>query len=93
MQYVTISQARDELATLVESAEGVIITRNGVPVSVLANFETYRSMTRTLSHLSDSANMARILASHVKVQGGEFGDFIPAEEAIKKIEEAEEVAS
>lgn len=74
MRYLSVSDARRMLADLIDAADGTVITRHGSPVSVLIDYDRYRSMELDFAFLHDP-DAARILHQHQQVQAGEVDEF------------------
>jgi len=83
MQTITYTDARNQLAGLIESATRdrvpITITRNGTGVAVLLAIEEYEAMEETLHLHSTRANTAQIqqsLADYAagRIQSGELCD-------------------
>lgn len=83
MQTISYTEARDQLAGLMEAAsrdrEPITITRNGAGKVVLLALEEYEAMEATLHLFSTPANAAQIqqsLADYAagRVQSGELCD-------------------
>lgn len=76
MKYVSMSEARDDLPALLDSPERVILTRNGKPVAVLVSLEEFRVMRATQALAGVPDELARILESHRRVQGGDLSTVV-----------------
>ena len=78
MQTVSYTDARNQLASLMESAardrEPITITRNGQGTVVLLAAEEYAAMQETLHLLSTPANAERIRAGLSDYAAGRFQD-------------------
>ena len=67
MRHLPISEVRKTLPELVESPEGVVITRHGVPTAVVLDWNRYQSMRADIELLLDP-DRERILAEHEEFQ-------------------------
>ena len=83
MQMVSYTDARNQLASLMEAAnrdrEPITITRNGEGVAVLLAADEYAAMTETLHLLSTPANAEQMRQGLVdyaagKIHSGELCD-------------------
>ena len=66
-RFVPITKAKNDLLELIrqveEIDESVAVTKNGVPVAVILNFERYEGLLETLDILSDPAAMKSLRTS------------------------------
>lgn len=74
MRQYAISEARAELLKIVGSADTVLLTRNGKPISVLMDYGLYCSVMADLELIADS-DREQILDRHEQVQRGEEEGF------------------
>jgi antitoxin YefM len=76
MKTVSYTDARNQLASLMESAsedrEPVTITRNGAAAVVLVDAEEYAAMTETMHLLSSPTNARRLAKSLNEFTTGKF---------------------
>ena len=76
MKTVSYTDARNQLASLMESAsedrEPVTITRNGAAAVVLVDAEEYAAMTETMHLLSSPANARRLAKGINEFTTGKF---------------------
>jgi antitoxin YefM len=76
MQTINYTEARNQLATLMETAsrdrEPITITRNGTGKVVLLAIEEYEAMETTLHLLSTKANAIQIAQSLADYEAGKF---------------------
>ena len=74
MRTMSVSEAKDNLSTLVESVESthdaVIITRHGKPAAVLISPEDLDSLQETLAWLSDPSHAAEMAEAEADVSSG-----------------------
>jgi prevent-host-death family protein len=67
MRHLPISEARRTLPDLVESPEGIVITKHGVPTAVVLDWHRYQAMRADIELLLDP-DRERILAEHEAFQ-------------------------
>ena len=76
MKTVSYTDARNQLASLIESAsedrEPVTITRNGAAAVVLMDAEEYSMMVETMHLLSSPANAKRLAKGITEFTSGKF---------------------
>ncbi len=83
---LSITRAREELATLVENAskrlDEYVITVNGSPTAVLISAEEYESWKETHAILADKSLMKAIKKGEAELEKGQT---IPLEEVEKEL--------
>jgi prevent-host-death family protein len=80
MKYVSVTEARTRLPSLVEAPEEVVLTRQGQPVAVLLSIEEYRSTQALLNLAQHPERWTEILAAHRQVQRGALDEFVEFDE-------------
>ncbi len=80
MKFIPVTEARGQLPELLASAERVALTRNGRPVGVLLRYDDYEALQAMLALAQEPQRLARILAGHARVQGGELNEFVELDE-------------
>jgi prevent-host-death family protein len=80
MKYVSVTEARAQLPSLVDAPEDVVLTRQGQPVAVLMNIEEYRATQAMLSLARQPERLTEILDAHRRVQRGALEGFVGFDE-------------
>ncbi len=80
MKYVSVTEARSQLPSLVEAPEEVVLTRQGQPVAVLLSIEEYRSTQALLNLAQQPERWMDILAAHRRVQDSGLDEFVEFDE-------------
>ena len=73
MKYVSVTEARSQLPSLLNEAEGIVLTRQGQPVAVLVDIEEYRATQAMLALVREPERLAAILQAHQRIQAGDLG--------------------
>ncbi|MCP5426166.1 MAG: type II toxin-antitoxin system Phd/YefM family antitoxin [Gammaproteobacteria bacterium] len=76
MKYVSVTEARAQLPSLVDAPGDVVLTRQGQPVAVLMPIEEYRATQALLSLARQPERLAEILDAHRRVQHGDLEEFV-----------------
>lgn len=79
MRHLPISEARKTLPELVDSPEGVVITKHGVPTAVVLDWNRYQALRADIDLLLDP-DRERILAEHEEFQAMAGDDVVPVVE-------------
>ncbi|NJN46112.1 MAG: type II toxin-antitoxin system Phd/YefM family antitoxin [Candidatus Competibacteraceae bacterium] len=80
MKYVSVTEARTQLPSLVDTPEEVVLTKQGQPVAVLLSIEEYRSTQALLNLAQQPERWTEILAAHSRVQSGALDEFVEFDE-------------
>jgi prevent-host-death family protein len=70
MKYVSISDARKQLADLVGSVERTIVVRNNHPVAAILNMDDFEALVAAQLRERDPQRLSRLIEAHREVQSG-----------------------
>ncbi len=76
MNYASVSQARNRIPELAESAGSTVLTHNGEPIAVLVPMREYRALRAMLNLASQPERWQAVMADHARVQRGDLDDFV-----------------
>ena len=81
MRHVSITEARTQLPTLIESTERIVITRNGQPTAVVLGIDDFRALQAVQALARNPGALQDVLTAHARVQ--ERGDLEGFEDFVK----------
>lgn len=70
MKYVSISDARKQLADLVDSVERTIVVRNNHPVAAILHMDDFEALIAAQAREHDPQRLALLVEAHREVQAG-----------------------
>jgi prevent-host-death family protein len=72
VKFISLSDARTNLAGLVQSTERVVITKNGQPAAVLLDIDDFRALRAMRTLLQHPPLAAEMLQTHARVIRGDL---------------------
>ncbi len=78
MIWKTISEARKELPSLLDSAARVTVTRHGKPAAVILDYADYRQLMTAWELAKDPQRLQRLVASHRRFESEAAAHSAPA---------------